>query len=548
MSAVSTFSRTVICGMRLNDWKRNPIIRFLSRLCARSSRTPGSLPSSRIFPLVGKSRQPMRLNSVDFPEPDRPITATKLPRSIRTLIESRATTSFPVRRWTRRASMVSTMGVADAPKPVSGLVGAGPARSRHHVENPGAALAAERPSLVRGISQEHELARFNPRPDDDMVLVARSREHLARLGRSSVHDVTVVLSPALEDRLERDVDRARETLHQKLHPRRHARPEPLVRLVHQNGHGEVLSSPQGLVLLGQSPDIVHLAPELELGIGIYRNHHLLVLLDFVDVGLPHLGLDHHLREIGQHDERLVRPDLIAHLHLAFLAPEEDVLVDDQARDGGANLAFFQVLALGLDARHELRVLAPGKLERRLRPRQPVGAGALRLAAALLAVGDRGARGLDLRGPGVLHVRAVLDPEKLEVFFRLVDRLLRPIELELGNEPFGEERLQVLEARLRLLELALGLGELGRGFRLRELALPFDDAPELELGETELVFRLRLLLPRRDRKELELPFGLYQLRFGLRELRLRALELLGERLAVELHQQVAHPHPRPLRGE
>ena len=140
---------------------------------------------------------------------------------------------------------------------------------------------------------------------------------------------------------------------------------------------------------------------------------------------------------------------------------------------------------------------------------------------------------------------MLDPEKLEIFLRLVDRLLRPIELELGDEPLGEERLQVLEARLRLLELALRLRELGRRLRLRQFSLAFDHGLELELREPELVLRLRELLLRRDREQLQLILRLHQLRFRLRQLRFRALELVGEGLAVELHQEIAHRHLRSL---
>jgi len=54
----------------------NPISRL--RICASSSSTifDTSRPFSTYDPVDGVSRQPIRFISVDFPEPDGPMTAT----------------------------------------------------------------------------------------------------------------------------------------------------------------------------------------------------------------------------------------------------------------------------------------------------------------------------------------------------------------------------------------------------------------------------------------------------------------------------------------
>ena len=68
-------------GIRLNDWKTNPILRLRMRESAASSSVRTSIPSRKNWPRVGTSRQPMMFISVDLPDPEAPMIATKSPRS-----------------------------------------------------------------------------------------------------------------------------------------------------------------------------------------------------------------------------------------------------------------------------------------------------------------------------------------------------------------------------------------------------------------------------------------------------------------------------------
>jgi hypothetical protein len=66
----------------LKLWNTNPI--FALRTSARSfaSRLDTSTPSKTYRPEVGRSRQPRRFISVDFPDPDGPMIATNSPFAI----------------------------------------------------------------------------------------------------------------------------------------------------------------------------------------------------------------------------------------------------------------------------------------------------------------------------------------------------------------------------------------------------------------------------------------------------------------------------------
>ncbi len=52
-----------------------------------------SSPPNLYWPVVGMSRQPRMFMSVDFPDPDAPMTATNSPRSMRRLTSSTALTA-----------------------------------------------------------------------------------------------------------------------------------------------------------------------------------------------------------------------------------------------------------------------------------------------------------------------------------------------------------------------------------------------------------------------------------------------------------------------
>ena len=78
---ISTFSVAVNAGSRWWNWNTKPMLRRAQRGDARSRRaSPSRGPASRYEPAVGGSSRPIRLSSVDLPEPDGPISAANSPR------------------------------------------------------------------------------------------------------------------------------------------------------------------------------------------------------------------------------------------------------------------------------------------------------------------------------------------------------------------------------------------------------------------------------------------------------------------------------------
>ena len=63
-------------------WNTNPIRRLRSQARSGSESRVTSRPSIRGGRTVGRSRNPSRLISVVFPEPEAPISATISPRAI----------------------------------------------------------------------------------------------------------------------------------------------------------------------------------------------------------------------------------------------------------------------------------------------------------------------------------------------------------------------------------------------------------------------------------------------------------------------------------
>ena len=78
-AASATFSSPDSSGTRWKNWKTNPTRRARSRARSRSERPSTRSPASSIVPASALSRPPSRCRSVDFPEPDRPTTATSSP-------------------------------------------------------------------------------------------------------------------------------------------------------------------------------------------------------------------------------------------------------------------------------------------------------------------------------------------------------------------------------------------------------------------------------------------------------------------------------------
>jgi hypothetical protein len=86
------FSSAFRVGMRLNDWNMNPIRSRRSRVSSRSLRPVISVSPSHTCPAETVSSPARQCISVDFPEPDGPITAVNRPRTMSTSTESSAST------------------------------------------------------------------------------------------------------------------------------------------------------------------------------------------------------------------------------------------------------------------------------------------------------------------------------------------------------------------------------------------------------------------------------------------------------------------------
>ena len=112
-SGSSMFSRASSIGSRLKNWNTNPMWSRRSRVRASSLSWVMSVPLSFTEPSVGRSRPARICISVDLPEPDGPMTAVSLPRSISAETSRSAMTAVspsPKRRVTSDA--VTTAAVS----------------------------------------------------------------------------------------------------------------------------------------------------------------------------------------------------------------------------------------------------------------------------------------------------------------------------------------------------------------------------------------------------------------------------------------------------
>ena len=73
------FSSAVSIGSRLKNWKTKPMCSRRSIVMSRSLSEPSTCPAIHTLPLVGLSSAASRCISVDFPDPDGPMTATSSP-------------------------------------------------------------------------------------------------------------------------------------------------------------------------------------------------------------------------------------------------------------------------------------------------------------------------------------------------------------------------------------------------------------------------------------------------------------------------------------
>src|ERR1700682_3941085 len=89
----STLSSADVRDSRLNPWNTNPILRLRTAASASFDMRDTSWPSSRYWPDVGRSRQPMMCMQVDLPDPEGPVTARNSPLGTSRLTPRSAFTS-----------------------------------------------------------------------------------------------------------------------------------------------------------------------------------------------------------------------------------------------------------------------------------------------------------------------------------------------------------------------------------------------------------------------------------------------------------------------
>ena len=86
-----------MAGSKLKNWKTVPMLSRRNAVSASSSSMEVTRPCSSIVPDVGRSMQPTRFNSVLFPQPLGPTSATSSPdRTSNETPSSAGTGSFQV--------------------------------------------------------------------------------------------------------------------------------------------------------------------------------------------------------------------------------------------------------------------------------------------------------------------------------------------------------------------------------------------------------------------------------------------------------------------
>src|SRR5256885_2399630 len=86
-----------------------PILSRRTRVRPSSDNAASAAPSTRTTPAVGRSRPPIRLSKVDFPEPDGPMIETSSPLGMLTVISSSAVTCrLPANCLVTRSRSITT--------------------------------------------------------------------------------------------------------------------------------------------------------------------------------------------------------------------------------------------------------------------------------------------------------------------------------------------------------------------------------------------------------------------------------------------------------
>ena len=91
-SGRATFSAAVSPGSRLKSWNTYPTVRRRRRALSLRDILDSGAPSISTSPLLGSSRLPAMVSSVDLPEPLGPITATMPPAATVRSTSRRAST------------------------------------------------------------------------------------------------------------------------------------------------------------------------------------------------------------------------------------------------------------------------------------------------------------------------------------------------------------------------------------------------------------------------------------------------------------------------
>ena len=100
-SGNSTFSWAESNGINPNDWNTKPILcRRISTMSASFNLARSSQSNSTV-PELGRSSPESRFNNVVLPEPERPVTARKSPRSTVKLMVAKAVTAVSPEPKTR---------------------------------------------------------------------------------------------------------------------------------------------------------------------------------------------------------------------------------------------------------------------------------------------------------------------------------------------------------------------------------------------------------------------------------------------------------------
>ncbi len=92
-SGSSTFSRAEKTGIRLKNWNTKPMCAARNSASSSSERSLSLRPPTLTWPSEGRSRPARMFRSVDLPEPEGPISATKRPAGISSETSSSACTS-----------------------------------------------------------------------------------------------------------------------------------------------------------------------------------------------------------------------------------------------------------------------------------------------------------------------------------------------------------------------------------------------------------------------------------------------------------------------